>query len=48
MGAEEYFYSGNLCLIEWADKIKEILPDRYLKISIDYQFEKRNYSIEQL
>jgi tRNA threonylcarbamoyladenosine biosynthesis protein TsaE len=47
MGVEEYFYSGNLCLIEWADKIKEILPDHYLKISIDYYFEKRNYCIEQ-
>ncbi len=47
MGVEEYFYSGNLCLIEWADKIMEILPDRFLKISIDYSHEKRNYSIEQ-
>lgn len=47
MGAEEYFYSGNLCLVEWADKIREILPDRYLKVAIAYAGEKRNYSIEQ-
>jgi tRNA threonylcarbamoyladenosine biosynthesis protein TsaE len=47
MGAEEYFYSGNLCLIEWADKIIEILPDRFIKISIEYSHEKRNYCIEQ-
>jgi len=47
MGAEEYFYSGNLCLIEWADKIMEILPDRFLKINIDYSHERRNYGIEQ-
>ncbi|PID68625.1 MAG: tRNA (adenosine(37)-N6)-threonylcarbamoyltransferase complex ATPase subunit type 1 TsaE [Flavobacteriales bacterium] len=26
MGIEEYFYSGNLCLIEWPDKIKNLLP----------------------
>jgi len=47
MGAEEYFYSGNLCLIEWADKVMEIVPDVFLKISIQYQEEKRNYIIEQ-
>lgn len=47
MGAEEYFYSGNICLIEWADKIMEILPDRFLKITIAYSHDKRNYTIEQ-
>ena len=47
MGAEEYFYSGNLCLIEWPDKIMDLLPDRILKISIDYSHKKRNYCIEQ-
>lgn len=26
MGAEEYFYSGNWCLIEWPEKIKNLLP----------------------
>jgi tRNA threonylcarbamoyladenosine biosynthesis protein TsaE len=46
MGAEEYFFSGNLCLIEWPDKIKEILPDKLLKISISYSDERRNYVIE--
>jgi len=47
IGAEEYFYSGNLCLIEWPDKIMDLLPDRILKISIDYSHKKRNYCIEQ-
>lgn len=47
MGAEEYFYSGNLCLIEWPDKIMDLLPHRILKISIDYSHKKRNYCIEQ-
>jgi tRNA threonylcarbamoyladenosine biosynthesis protein TsaE len=47
MGVEEYFYSGNLCFIEWADKIIDILPDRFLKISIEYNQELRNYHIEQ-
>ena len=27
MGAEEYFYSGNLCFMEWHEKIGTILPE---------------------
>lgn len=25
-GYEEYFYSGELCLVEWPEKIEELLP----------------------
>ncbi len=34
MGYEEYFYSGNLCLIEWPELIAELLPkdDVHIKI----------------
>ncbi|MFT5618880.1 MAG: tRNA threonylcarbamoyladenosine biosynthesis protein TsaE [Arenicella sp.] len=35
IGVEEYFDSGNLCLIEWASKIGEFLPEEYLLISIN-------------
>lgn len=34
IGAEEYFYSGSLCLIEWPEMIPSLLPDTFLKISI--------------
>lgn len=34
IGAEEYFYSGDLCLIEWPDMIKELIPENHLEISI--------------
>ena len=34
IGVEEYFYSGDLCLIEWPDKIKPIIPEKHLEISI--------------
>lgn len=34
IGAEEYFYSGNLCLIEWPEMIPSLLPDTFLKINI--------------
>jgi len=34
IGYEEYLYSGYYCFLEWADKIEELLPDRYVYISI--------------
>ena len=41
LGLEEYFYSGSLCLIEWPEKIPNLIPDQYLKISIKFIAEKR-------
>ncbi len=35
LGYEEYFYSGDLCLVEWPEKIEELLPDDTLRIHID-------------
>jgi len=35
IGADEYFFSDNLCLIEWPSKIPSLLPDNYLKITIN-------------
>ena len=34
LGIEEYFESGNLCLIEWPEKIFSLLPTDLLKIKI--------------
>ena len=34
MGYEDYFYSGNLCLIEWPELIEELLPDDALRVYI--------------
>lgn len=33
-GYEEYFYSGDLCLIEWPEKIEPLLPDDTLEVRI--------------
>jgi len=35
IGYEDYFYSGNYCLIEWPEKISELLPKNYVKIQIE-------------
>ncbi|MGZ3945435.1 MAG: tRNA (adenosine(37)-N6)-threonylcarbamoyltransferase complex ATPase subunit type 1 TsaE [Mucilaginibacter sp.] len=34
MGYEEYFYSGNYCLIEWPEKIAGLLPEHYIRVDI--------------
>jgi len=37
LGAEDYFYSGALCFIEWAEKIEEILPPDTVIVDIEEQ-----------
>lgn len=34
IGYEEYFYSGNYCLIEWPSKVEDLLPEVYIKVEI--------------
>ena len=34
IGVEEYLDSGNICLIEWGDRIKSLLPDNIYTIEI--------------
>lgn len=41
MGYEEYFYNDNLCLVEWPEKIKSLLPNEILKVEMIKENEKR-------
>lgn len=34
MGIDDYFYSGNWCFIEWAEKIPNLLPDDFSTINL--------------
>ena len=34
IGYEEYFYSGQYCLIEWPERIEELLPEHYIRVRI--------------
>ena len=34
MGVEEYFYSGNWCLIEWPNKIENLLPLKSVNVNV--------------
>lgn len=40
IGYEDYFYGEGICLIEWANLIEEILPERYTEILIEKDLEK--------
>ncbi len=33
-GYEEYFYSGDLCLVEWPEKIEQLLPENTMNVCI--------------
>ena len=35
MGFEDYFYSGNLCFLEWPELIEELLPEDACKVTIE-------------
>lgn len=34
IGIEEYLYSGDLCFIEWPEKIESLWPEQYFTIDI--------------
>ena len=47
LGYEEYFYSGDLCLIEWSEKIGELLPEDVMTVTIHVNSEtSRTFEIE--
>ena len=33
-GYEDYFYSGNICFIEWPELVEEIIPEDAVKVYI--------------
>jgi tRNA threonylcarbamoyladenosine biosynthesis protein TsaE len=46
LGPEEYFESGGLTLIEWADRVRDCLPSDYLEIRCEAVGEaERRFSI---
>lgn len=46
-GYEEYFYSGDLCLVEWPEKIERLLPENVVTVRIAVDSEtSRTFEIE--
>lgn len=40
IGYDDYFFGQGICLIEWAELIEEILPDRLIRVKIEKNLEK--------
>lgn len=34
IGYDNYFYSGNLCLLEWPEMIDPLMPERFVRVDI--------------
>ena len=46
---EEYFYGGGICVVEWADKIRKLLPKKYIEVKIEILSEnKREIDISRI
>src|SRR5205807_4522045 len=35
LGIQEYFEGGGVCLIEWADRVEQSLPEEYLRLAFE-------------
>ena len=40
IGYDDYFFGEGVRLIEWAEKIRELLPEKVIRITIEKQLEK--------
>jgi tRNA threonylcarbamoyladenosine biosynthesis protein TsaE len=47
IGADEYFSSGSLCLLEWPSKITSLIPSAHLEINISIIEENKRKIIIQ-
>ena len=49
LGAEEYFYGDGICLVEWAERAGELLPENRVDVALEYGGEKlRQITVEQM
>ena len=40
IGYEDYFFGEGICLVEWADLIEELLPEKHIRITISKDVQK--------
>ena len=48
LGFDEYFYSDGVTIVEWAEKIREALPEEYMEINIKSHDNKRDLDINYI
>ena len=37
IGYEEFFYGNGIAVIEWAEKLEELMPKKYIKVALEHQ-----------
>jgi len=45
IGYEEYFFSGNFCMVEWPEKMGTLYPDEAVEIKLERQGERRSIKV---
>ncbi|MDK7355358.1 tRNA (adenosine(37)-N6)-threonylcarbamoyltransferase complex ATPase subunit type 1 TsaE [Peptoniphilus harei] len=48
LGFDEYFYSDGVTIVEWAEKIRDALPEEYMEINIKSHDNKRDLDINYI
>lgn len=48
IGVEEYLYSSSVCLLEWAEKIENLLPVHYLEVEIEQEKDIRVFKLKHV
>ena len=48
IGIEEYLYSNDFCFIEWPQKIENLLPNNFVKVTIDLLDDTRIFNIAEM
>lgn len=52
IGYDDYFFGQGICLIEWAELVREILPEKRISVTIekdlDKGFDYRRITIEEI
>ena len=49
LGAEEYFYGDGICLVEWAERADELLPENRVDVALEYGGEElRQITVKQM
>ena len=41
IGYDDYFFGNGVCMIEWADRIRELLPEQVISVEIEKDLGKR-------
>ena len=48
IGYEDCFYGQGVCLVEWADLIREILPAQTIRLEIEKDLEREDYDYRSI